>query len=1114
MEFVHLQVRSGYSFMKSTNTIEKLVATAKQKGFTALALTDEGVMHGAISFYQTCQAYGIKPILGLTAYVEIAEGQVNELLLLAKNQRGYHNLLRLSSVLQSTTDYIRKHDVEKYAQGCIGILPLYESYLENYCIQNDMTTFHEQVKEWQSYFATDDFYIGLADYGIEKQRRVLATIEQVNLIHTLPFVAINDVRYLREEDAIAYDCLQSIREQKKWSQQIEDKTGKNRHLRTNDEMNQLFGDWAPSSLRQASAIANRCHVKLDFQQTMLPEYPVPEGISASEYLRQLCYKGLRRRYSALNEQVKDRLAYELRMIEQMQFSDYFLIVWDFIRYAKQQQIVTGPGRGSAAGSLVAYLLGITDVDPIRYDLLFERFLNPERVTMPDIDIDFSDVKRDQVIQYVKDKYGPEHVAQIITFGTFGPRSILRELAKVMGIDQQEISYVLKFIPQTISQSIVAIVQESSELKSYIQQSSDMQFLFKLATKLEGLPRHASTHAAGVIISKDPLITHVPLTSGHDGVPLTQYAMSELEAIGLLKMDFLGLRNLTLMERITKAIYEQEGKTISFSQDDMTDERTFTLLRSGKTTGIFQLESKGMKDVLERLRPTHFEDIVAVNALYRPGPMEYIPTYIKRKHGKEMVTYPHPDLEPILNKTYGVLVYQEQIMQIANKVAGMSLGQADVLRRAVSKKHQDVMNAQRQSFITGCVNNGYEREVGEQLFEWIVRFSNYGFNRSHAVAYSMISYQLAYLKAHYPAYFMTQLMSSASHDKMASYIKEAKELGITILPPSINFSYERFTVEDGNIRMGLSAIKGISKAAVHQMIQVRKDKPFRNLFEFCRRVPLQIVNRSVMESLVLAGCFDEMYQNRASLLASLQQAIEQGELFSDMQGQESFFPHDISLDAHYVSTEPFDQLKQLSLEKEVLGFYVSSHPLATFRNQLRFNGYTSLQAASHSTMKRKLKAAVVVQELKVIRTKRGDPMAFATFSDEGGEIEGVLFPEAFRGIRSWLTEEMLVFIEGKLEERRGSMQWIVHTIMPFDKDVLQEVVTERLFVKIDDESVQEEKLHQMKQLAKKYAGSVPIIVHFPHKKETFQLSQSFSINPTEEALEQFKQLLGENRVVLK
>ncbi|WP_231572061.1 DNA polymerase III subunit alpha [Pontibacillus halophilus] len=1116
MEFVHLQVISGYSLMKSTITIDKLVQKAKQEGYTAIALTDEGVMHGTVSFYQECINQGIKPIIGLKVEVETGDEGTDSLVLLAKDRQGYENLVQLSSYLQmSEQGTVERRELRPYTEGTIGVLNVLQSSVHQPILQGRHDLLQQEILEWKERFQQGDLYLGIEDHGLEEERHLQVAMEQVESLIDLSVVAMNDVRYLNKDDDYVFDSLQALRDNRKWSGQIEDYTVKNRHLKSKQELYSLYGEWKPEYLQRTVEIAEQCKLELSFNERMLPKYPTPDGLASSDYLKQLCERGLSKRYgSSVTAVHEERMTYELDVIQSMGFSDYFLIVWDFMAFSRKEGILTGPGRGSAAGSLVAYLLGITDVDPIRYELLFERFLNPERVTMPDIDIDFSDVRRDEVIQYVANKYGQDHVAQIITFGTYGARSLIRELSKSMGVDQQELAYLMKYIPQQSSQSVASIVRENGDLQEYVSQSQQLKQMFRIASKLEGLPRHASTHAAGVVISEQPLMKHVALTKGHEGVPLTQLAMNDLERVGLLKMDFLGLRNLTLMERITNGIERTTGRSPFHAKKEEEDERTFELLRNGQTSGVFQLESRGMKDVLQRLKPNHFEDIVAVNALYRPGPLEFIPTYIKRKHGEEAVSYPHPDLKPILDKTYGVLVYQEQIMQIANQLAGLSLGEADVLRRAVSKKDYDTLAEQKQTFVDGCYSKGYSKNVAEEMYEWIVRFSNYGFNRSHAVAYSVISYQLAFLKANYPHHFLAELMSSVAgqEDKISMYMREAAEMGIVIRPPSINQSFGKFTVEGKSVRLGLSMIKGIGKPVIQEIVRARKGKPFRNLFDFCRRVSLKVMNQTVLESLIMAGCFDDTYSNRASLLASVPHAMEQGELFSEANEQESLFGDDFELDGTYVEVEPFPLLKALSMEKDVLGMYISSHPLHSYRSLLKENHYQSLKKAKLAQPKKKMKSVAVLQNLKTIRTKRGDPMAFITLSDEETEMEGVLFPDLFREARKWLSEEMLVSLEGRIEERNGSKQWIVDHILPFDETALVAQPEPRLFLKIVEED--EAKLKGIKKIAEASPGQTSIIVHHASTKETYALQRAFLVNPTEEALSQFKQLLGDRNVVLK
>ncbi|MBM7554978.1 DNA polymerase III subunit alpha [Thalassobacillus pellis] len=1114
MAYTHLQVKSGYSLMSSTIQINKLVTAARSGGYDSIALTDEGVMHGAIEFYQTCKKEGIKPIIGMTMPISW-EGHETRVVLLAENFTGYQQLLSLSTQLHMNTKATMDlEELENYTAGLLAIVPAAESplahWLEGGNREKDVNSF---LEAWKSIFKPENFYLGVQDHNREIERKLHSTIKKLAEDTNTNATAVNDVRYIYKEDHQAFDCLTSMRDGERWTPARNDSAYQNRHLKTQDEMEALFGDWWPEVLEASRTIASRCSVEIPLHERKIPRYPVESKESSSAYLRGICEQALndmeRNDYSV----AKQRLDYELNIITSMEFSDYFLIVWDFISFAKKQGIMVGPGRGSAAGSFVAYLLGITAVDPLSYDLLFERFLNPERISMPDIDIDFSDHRRDEVIRYVHEKYGPGHVAQIVTFGTFAARSLLRELFKTIGIDQQDASFILKEFSSAGSGSIIEVVKQSEELAMYVRQSSKLKLLFQIAAKLEGLPRHTSTHAAGVIISDEPLTEHVALLEGHEGVPLTQYAMGDLETIGLLKMDFLGLRNLTLLERIETNIKKYEDSSFTLGRIPLDDQKTFHTLREGRTNGIFQLESQGMRNVLQQLKPNHFEDVVAVNALYRPGPMEYIPLFIARKHGKKTVEYPHSDIQPILEKTFGVLVYQEQIMQVANRIAGFSLGEADILRRAVSKKKKDVLEQQRKAFVNGCKESGYDASVGEEIYQWIVKFSNYGFNRSHAVAYSMISYQLAYLKTHYPACFLSELMNSqaGNQDKLTAYIREARDFGINILPPSVNESFAVFRVTKQAIRMGLLPIKGVGYQAIQAIIDGRRNSNYKNLFDFCLKVSLKAVNRSVIESLILAGAFDETYDNRARLLASIDHAMEQGELFKEFEDQPSFFQNDLTLDINYIETEPFSRLKQLALEKEVLGIYLSSHPLEDYRAKLRKNGFIPFSKMTGLKQKKRLKACGVVEHIKQIRTKRGDPMAFMTVSDEQEETETVIFPELYRKVKPWLSEEMIICFEGNVEERNDKMQWLLSNIWPFSEENLSGTEERKLFIKI---SAQEENdaLNVIRQIADYFPGNTPVIVHHAEKRRTYQLASEYYVNLSHDCLTALYDYFGKDSVV--
>ncbi|GAB4074994.1 DNA polymerase III subunit alpha [Barrientosiimonas marina] len=1115
MSFTHLQVHSGYSFMSSTITIDKLAERARELQFEALALTDEHVLYGAVPFYKACQKNGIKPIIGMHVRVNTNGSEPDLCLLLAKNNHGYENLIRLSTHIQlSQKKSISAEALTSYNEDLICIVITYDSNIGSLLQNASFDQVSDYLVNYWHMFAQSDFYLGVQDHGIPKERMISESIKAFQETSQTKAVLLNDVRYLNEKDAVAYDCLRSMKHDETWPLRITDISVKQRHLRPAAEMEQLYGDEWPGIVQETANISGRCDVTLNFDRHMLPSYPVSEQLDAHTYLEQLCWENVKQRYTAVNSDIEKRLTYELRTIQSMQFSDYFLIVWDFIKYAKDQGILVGPGRGSAAGSLVAYVLGITEVDPMAHNLLFERFLNPERVTMPDIDVDFSDHRRDEVIDYVRAKYGDDHVAQIITFGTFAARSLLRELIKTMDIDRQDAAFILKYIPAQANQPIAAYIKGSEELQQYIKQSDKLKLLFTIAAKLEGLPKHMSTHAAGVVISEEPLIHHVPLTVGTHETYLTQYAMNDLEAVGLLKMDFLGLRNLTLLERVLQTIRYTGNGTMTLEAIPDEDDATYAMLRQGRTNGVFQLESQGMKQVLKRLKPTHFEDIVAVNALYRPGPMDNIPVYINRKHDQEAINYLHPDLEPILKETYGVLIYQEQIMQIAHQIAGFSLGRADILRRAVSKKQQQAMNEQQTAFIQGCLAQGYSDVIAREIFQWIAKFSNYGFNKSHAVAYSKLAYQLAYLKAHYPKSFFAELLSSTANQqyKLNLYIKELNATGLSLAPPSVNNSYGKYSVERQQIRMGFMAIKGIGYQVINEIIRVRQDGVFKSLFHFCLRVSLTVVNRRTMETLIMAGAFDELHANRASLLASLDQAMEQGELFKEFNSQTDLFQDKLDIQEQYVAIDDFSLIKKLRDEKELLGQFVSSHPLTHYRAMLKKAGYAAMEDGPKLTNERHAKGAAIVQSIKPIRTKRGDPMAFVTIGDETGDMEAVVFPELYRDIHRWLSEDMLIMFAGRVENRNGQQQWILSSVEMFQEADWQIDQRKRLFIKIT-EANDHHALSAIQAISDQYPGQTPVIIYNPKEGAAYRLSHAYLLEPDEPCLEALRSRFGTANVVI-
>lgn len=1113
MGFTHLQVRTGYSFYKSTIHIERLVKKARKLNFSQLAITDENVLHGALSFYKACQRENIKPILGMTTKVKTRDHFYEPIILLAKNNKGYEQLMKLSTKINLEGKFVHVSELKTYNEHLVGILPMVTSPLADFLLDSKYIDAQKHFTFWKQYF-TKDFYIGVTDHGEPKERQLLKAIKNFQKTEKLPLVAIQDVRYLKEEDYYAYDCLQAMKDGRRWMMDQVSERAKFRHLRSAKEMENLFSEQFPEALKKSEEIAGKCHVTFTFNQPIMPQYPLPKEKKADQYLRELCFQGAKRKYPKLTKPIKERLNFELEVIRKKNFSDYFLIVQDFVSYAKEEGIFVGPGRGSSASSIVAYCLDITDVDPLKHDLLFERFLNPERLSMPDIDIDFSDHRRDEVIQYVRDRFGKDQVAQIITFGTFGARSVLRDLIKTVGIDSEDERFIFQQIPSGTTKRIKDLLKESEELLMYIQQSKRLKLLFSLAHKLEGLPKHSSTHAAGIVISDRELTDYTPLTKGSKEIPLTQYAMEELEAIGLLKIDLLGLRNLSLIENIIQSIEFDTKKPFDLEGIPEDDEKTFQLLKKGQTDGIFQLESPGMKRVLKQLQPSNFNDIVAVNALYRPGPMEFIPNYIRRKHRQEKTTYPHEDLREILQPTYGVLVYQEQIMQITVRMAGLSYGSADLLRRAVATKDKMLMQEQREAFLQGAKAKGYDANVAQKVFSWIERFADYGFPKSHATAYSKISYKLAYLKANYPAYFFAELLSSIMNDRERrnQYLQEAKTLGVSPIPPSINHSFGKFTVRQGKIQVGFYAIKGVSRQAVQDILRARKEGPFHNLFDFCLRISPEEVSKTTIENLILAGAFDETYKNRASLLATLDQALDQGMLFREFSDQTSLFTEDLQLETDYEQIKDFSQLHKLATEKELMGMYMSSHPLKEYRKSLQRRNYKTFFMLQEERINQQVKSAAIIQRVKTIRTRKGESMAFITLSDETGEMEAVVFPKVYRQSHQLLKEEKMVECFGTMNLRRGEKQIIIEAIKPFSKEEFSSC-EKTLFIKVTKQyhNVALKRLHEV---AKQFPGNVPIILYSELENKSYKLSKRYALDPKEDCLERLQAIFGKDHVVLQ
>lgn len=1115
MSFTHLQVRSGYSLLSSTIKVENLVKQASELGFQSLSLTDEGVLSGVISFYKACLAHQIKPIIGMT--VSIGSNEMTQsLILIAKNNAGYEQLVKLSTYMQQhQITQLNTESLKEIELGhIIGIMPITNSIGKTFVDGESFESIENFISQWMTLFKKEDFYLGIENHGSAHEQAIVKAMKSFSASYDVQVVGLNDVRYLNREDDEAFDCLQSLKEGKQWDIKQRNELIKNKYLRSSDEMESTFSDW-PELIENTQVIASRCQVTFELNKPSIPSYPVPVAKHPNEYLQEICYQNVKTRYNEVTKEIYDRLAYELKIIADRAFSNYFLIVWDFVQFAKRNNILVGPGRGSAAGSLVSYVLGITEIDPMKYGLVFERFLNPERQSMPDIDIDFSDYQREEVIEYIFNKYGSNHVAQIVTFGTFGKQSVINELIKTISIDQDDATFILNSIANLKGKTLGERLKHSTELKAYVKQSKKLTKFFKIAITLEGLPRYASTHAAGIVISERPLTEHIPLMTGSRGHNITQFAMDELELLGLLKIDLLGLRNLSFIERLLKSIYRNLNKSIQLKGISPHDEKTFSLLQGGYTNGIFQLESQGMKNVLQQLKPTTFEDIVAVNALYRPGPMKYISNYIDRKHQREKVHYIHPDLQPILSATYGVVIYQEQIMQVLNRIAGYSYGQADVIRRLLSANKN--IEKIKSDFIKRSINNGYESSIASQIFKLIIESSNYGFNKSHAVAYSKIAYDLAYLKAHYPVYFFTELLNATLHQKNKAfkYIQEARSLGIKLLPPSINNSFSGYTVENNQIRIGLLAIKGVGKQTVNELIKVRKESgAFKNIFDFCLKTPQKLINRTVIEHLIMAGAFDETFNNRASLLASIDKAIEQGELFREFSDQTSLLQETIALDESYIKMDDFSQLKKLRDEKELLGLYMTNHPLQTYRKQLRQLGFISLEQSKKLLGKRNLKSTAILESIRKIRTKRGDSMAFVVLNDENTSIDGVIFPDLYRTVNKWLQEDTMITIYGKVEERNNDLQWIIDKMKPLSKEMFQVKTNDKkVFIKISDQK-ESHALTFLRKIAEKYPGDVPVIIYHKNRKKAYKLSVAYNLEANYACMKEMNEFFDRKNVVLQ
>lgn len=1110
MSFVQLQVMSSYSLLQSTISIEELVIKAKERGYQAIALTDHNILYGLVDFYKMCKKHQIKPILGLTLDVGgIVKSEENHsIILLAKNAKGYENLMILSSkkILLAENERLTVDQIEQYSQDLIAITPGETGEAESFLFKDDAESAATVIKKWQKTFPKNQFYIGVQLHL--KLKSIKNKLNEVSRDTGTPTVALQDIRYIDADDEFSTAALRAIDKGETLSIQNASING-DYFLPESSLVEKQFkeNDLAEEAQR-TNAIADMITSEIVLHQQLLPKFPLPTEKSTTAFLKEQCLIGLEKRVSEPDKRYIDRLEYELTVIGKMGFEDYFLIVWDVMAYAHKVKIVTGAGRGSAAGSLVAYLLGITDVDPIEYDLLFERFLNEERYTMPDIDLDFPDNRREEILQYVRNKYGKNHVAQIATFGTLAAKMALKDVSRVFGLSPSEANVWSKAIPSVLGITLEKAFKQSATLRKLVEENEKNTLLFETAKKIEGLPRHISTHAAGVVISDKPLTQYVPLQKGGGEIFLTQYPMGNVEEIGLLKMDFLGLKNLSIIDNALKLVQRETGKRLNLLNIPMQDQETLQLFRKGDMVGIFQFESAGIKSVLRRLEPSSMEDIAAVNALYRPGPMEQIDTFIKRKKGVLPIVYPHESLSEILSVTYGVMVYQEQVMQVAARMGGYTLGQADILRRAIGKKQKSIIDKERQHFTSGAAKLGYTPEVAMQVYDYIERFANYGFNRSHAVAYSFIAYQMAYLKAHYPNAFFVALLNSALNNstKMKEYIIEAKKRAIKVLSPDINASFGGFSLINSQILFGFSSIKGLRRDMIDDMITNRKnDGKYKDLIDFLKRLDKKWLKPEYIKPLIYVGAFDQFEHSRGTLLASIEGIIQSVQMSGNNIDLFEL------LKPKYESAPDLTIEEKLENEEHFLGTYLSGHPTEKYDS---VRPWKQIVYINELTIGKTSRVLGSIKNIHKITTKKGEPMAFVTISDTSGDCSLTLFPTKYRQFIELLTDKTVLYVEGKVESKREGIPQIIVNQMDDVEKIAGSQTDKKCFIRIQEEQNNNETLEKMKNVMMRSKGNIPVVLYYVQSNKKIGLAEESWINDTPELIEELENLLGKENIVIK
>jgi len=1108
--FVHLHLHTQFSLLDGANQIEPLVQQIKRFGQPAVAMTDHGNMFGAIEFYRKAKEVGVKPIIGCEAYMALgsrhakkdsglAHNDYYHLILLARNLTGYQNLIKLVSKAYLEGFYYKprmdKEILKEHHEGLIALSGCLSGEIPYLIGQKDMAGALAVAGEFQEIFGKEHFYLEVQANGLDHQRIANTGLMEIHKKLGIPLAGTNDCHYLKKEDARPHELMLCLQTGKTLSDPARMKFDTDQlYVKSTEEIAPAFSEF-PGAVSNTCRIADSCELELALNKTHLPQYKAPEGYTRESYVEHLAVEGLKARLAERPSSIppavyEQRLREELLVICSMGFAGYFLIVWDIIRFARSRGIPVGPGRGSAAGSLVAYALRITDLDPLVYTLLFERFLNPERVSLPDIDMDFCMDRRGEVLNYVVEKYGSDHVAQIITFGTLGAKAAIRDVGRVLEMPYADADKVAKLVPNQLNITLEQALNTEPRLRELVETDPKVRELMTIAQSLEGLARHASTHAAGVVISEGLLTDHVPLYKGANDEIVTQYSMGDVEKIGLVKFDFLGLKTLTMIRRAETLINDGRPDQPALQVDRLPfdDAKTFALLSSGKTTGIFQLESSGMRDLLTGFKPDRFEDIIAIIALYRPGPMDLIPDFIKRKQGKIPIAYELPELEPILKDTYGVIVYQEQVMAIANRVAGFSLGQADILRRAMGKKKPEEMEKLRVKFLEGARQKKIADKKAEKLYELIQKFAGYGFNKSHAAAYAVVCYQTGYLKAHYPTEFMAALMTSdmGNQDKIVGYFTECRDLGIKVLGPDVNESQKNFAVVDGAIRFGMAAIKNVGEGAVDSVLAIRADSGrFTSFFDFCRRVDLHKVNKRMLEGLIKAGAFDSHGAKRSQLMAMLDQAIEDGAAAQRERemGQTSIFGEALngsgSPHAHVEPVLPnlpeWDQAQRLKYERELTGFYITAHPLARYEATIHALATATTAGITELSDGKEVRLCGIIATVKSMLTKKGDRMAYVTLEDLQGTVEVIVFPDLFKSVGELIAPERLIRVTGTID--RGDKGTKIRGVKIEPLAEVQTQTIKRIQIRLTASPEVKEQLPRLLDVFKRHPGATSVSLTF-------------------------------------